>query len=177
MSLLPAYSLDRVAIWDQRWCTRFNRMSRWAVIRWSLRAASRLGDGLFWYLLMLVLLVRFGRDALPAVLHMIGVGLVCTLLYKWLKTQTSRLRPYERHAEIVLAAAPIDRFSFPSGHMLHATAFALVAVSYYPSLVWLVLPFALLVALSRVVLGLHYPSDVLAGAALGAIISGISLGV
>ena len=47
-------------------------------------------------------------------------------------------------------------------------AFTLIAVHGYPPLVSLLLPFALLVALSRVVLGLHYPSDVLAGALLGA---------
>jgi undecaprenyl-diphosphatase len=66
---------------------------------------------------------------------------------------------------------PLDHFSFPSGHTLHAMAFSLVALFYYPHLAWLLLPFTLLVALSRVVLGLHYPSDVMAGAALGVLIA------
>ncbi|HET7766673.1 MAG TPA: phosphatase PAP2 family protein, partial [Burkholderiales bacterium] len=64
---------------------------------------------------------------------------------------------------------------FPSGHTLHAVAFSMVAISFYPALAWLLVPFTLLVASSRVVLGLHYPSDVLAGAALGAIIALASL--
>jgi undecaprenyl-diphosphatase len=42
-------------------------------------------------------------------------------------------------------------------------------------LAWLLVPFTLLVAASRVVLGLHYPSDVLAGAALGALIASVFL--
>ena len=54
---------------------------------------------------------------------------------------------------------------------LHAVAFSIVAIAFYPVLAWLLVPFTLLVAASRVVLGLHYPSDVLAGAALGALIA------
>jgi len=50
-----------------------------------------------------------------------------------------------------------------------------IAIAFYPVLAWSLVPFTLLVAISRVVLGLHYPSDVLAGAALGALISAASL--
>jgi undecaprenyl-diphosphatase len=54
-------------------------------------------------------------------------------------------------------------------------AFSIVAIAFYPVLAWVLVPFTLLVAASRVVLGLHYPSDVLAGAALGALIAGTVL--
>jgi undecaprenyl-diphosphatase len=86
-----------------------------------------------------------------------------------------RPRPYEAYPGIMLFSAPLDHFSFPSGHTLHAVAFTLVAVAYYPWLAWLTIPFSLLVAASRVILGLHYPSDVLAGAVAGAVVAGISL--
>jgi undecaprenyl-diphosphatase len=61
----------------------------------------------------------------------------------------------------------LDRYSFPSGHTLHAVALTLVVTTTYPAFAWILVPFTLLVATSRVVLGLHYPTDVVAGAGLG----------
>lgn len=172
---LVAYRLERIARWDGAVALRLNRgasRSRW--VRAAFRVVSKLGDGMAWYALMLALLVRFGAEAAPAVLHMIGAGLVCTALYKLIKGRTVRPRPYEAHPGIMLFAAPLDHFSFPSGHTLHAVAFTLVAVAYYPWLAWLAVPFTLVVAASRVMLGLHYPSDVLAGALMGAAVARIS---
>ena len=71
--------------------------------------------------------------------------------------------------------APLDEFSFPSGHTLHAVAFTLVALTYYPLLAWLLIPFSASVAASRVVLGLHYPSDVLAATVIGSALAGVAL--
>jgi undecaprenyl-diphosphatase len=71
--------------------------------------------------------------------------------------------------------APLDEFSFPSGHTLHAVVFSTVVTAYYPPLGWLVWPFTALVAASRLVLGLHYVSDVLAGALIGASIAALTL--
>lgn len=56
-------------------------------------------------------------------------------------------------------------------HQICATCKRLPNLPNFPELAWLLVPFTLLVAASRVVLGLHYPSDVLAGAALGATIA------
>lgn len=170
------YNLQRILTWDEAWCLRFNRMSSNSSVRSAFRLISRLGDGIFWYVLMLWLLVQYQAAALLPVLHMIGTGLVCTVLYKWLKRKTHRPRPFDAHQAIYCSSPPLDQFSFPSGHTLHAVAFSVVALAYYPALAWLLLPFTALVAVSRLVLGLHYPSDVLAGVLIGATISGLSLG-
>ncbi len=144
---------------------------RIAPLRQAFRIVSRLGDGVFWYALMLALLTTGGAAAFGPVGRMAGTGLVCTLIYKWLKSKTSRPRPFAVENAVRAGADPLDPFSFPSGHTLHAVAFSIVAIAFYPILAWLLVPFTLLVAASRVVLGLHYPSDVLAGAALGALIA------
>jgi undecaprenyl-diphosphatase len=96
------------------------------------------------------------------------VGVVGLLIYKLIKSTTGRARPYMLSNNIRLGTAPLDKYSFPSGHTLHAVSFTLIAISHYPELAWLLLPFAFLVALSRVILGLHYPTDVLIGGIIGA---------
>ena len=175
LSLVAHHGLDRLAAREHAWLERLNgvRLPDWEVS--LLRLASRLGDGVFWYVLMLTLLAWFGGQAIPAVLHMIVAGLSGTLVYKWLKGATERPRPYQACPSICCLTAPLDRFSFPSGHTLHAVVFSTVATAYYPALGWLVWPFTALVALSRLVLGLHYVSDVLVGALLGSAIAALSL--
>jgi undecaprenyl-diphosphatase len=170
-----SFQLQQIKTWDAELCAFCNRRSRNFTVRNLFRLASRLGDGVFWYGLMIALLLQYGADALPAVLHMIAVGLVGTVLYKFIKGKTLRPRPFNVYPAIVCVGNTLDQFSFPSGHTMHAVAFSIVSVAYYPALIWIVLPFAALVALSRPILGLHYPSDVLAGAALGAAIAEISL--
>ncbi len=175
LSLYALHGLNRLAAREHAWLERLNgvRLPDWEV--GLLRLASRLGDGLFWYALMLTLLAWHGGEAIPVVLHMIVSGLLGTLIYKWLKGATERPRPYQACPTICCLTAPLDRFSFPSGHTLHAVVFSLVATAYYPALGWLVWPFTALVAASRLVLGLHYMSDVLVGALLGAAVAGIML--
>jgi undecaprenyl-diphosphatase len=167
-------AIARLQHWDERVCVRVNRGARQRPVVLLFQAVSWLGNGLFWYALMLALLLADMRDAAMPVLHMAFVGAVCTCCYKMVKHSTVRSRPYQVNPLVSAKAAVLDRFSFPSGHTLHAIAFSLVACSYYPGL-WVVLwPFALLTAISRVALGLHYPSDVIAGGALGALIAAAS---
>ncbi len=165
----PSSPLQQIKTWDMELCAFCNRQSRNFTVRNVFRLVSRLGDGVFWYALMGVLLLQYGWAALPAVLHMLIVGLVGTALYKVIKGKTLRPRPFNVYPAIKCTGKTLDQFSFPSGHTLHAVAFSVVSVAYYPDLLWLVAPFTTLVALSRPILGLHYPSDVLAGAALGAL--------
>lgn len=166
--------LQQINRWDVELCEFCNRQGRHITVRNLFRVASRLGDGVFWYTLMAVLLLRYQSAALPAVIHMLAVGLSCTLVYKLVKHKTLRPRPFNVYPSIVCMGKTLDQFSFPSGHTLHAVGFSIIAVFYFPALIWLLLPFSVLVALSRPILGLHYPSDVLAGALIGTTIASVS---
>jgi undecaprenyl-diphosphatase len=167
--------LDRLALREAGWLRGFNDLGAHPAVARAFSVISRLGDGVAWYSLMALLLAWDGFAALPAVLHMIVAGLLGTVTYKALKAGTCRPRPCDAHDGILCRTAPLDRFSFPSGHTLHAVIFSVVAIGYYPPLAWFVLPFTVLVALSRLILGLHYISDVLVGVALGLSIAGLTL--
>jgi undecaprenyl-diphosphatase len=70
-------------------------------------------------------------------------------------------------ANIDLAIPPLDQYSFPSGHTMHAVAFSIIVIAHHHELIYLVMPFTALIALSRIVLGLHYPTDVIVGGLIG----------
>lgn len=160
---------------ERRLCLAMNRWGTRQVLRRSFGIVSRLGDGIFWYALMAVLALLAGHRGAVAALHMALTGLVAAAMYRGLKRWTRRPRPFRSHDDIVAYIAPLDEFSFPSGHTLHAVSFSLIALAYFPMLAPLVLPFTVLVALSRVVLGLHYPSDVLAATLIGCGLGSVSL--
>jgi undecaprenyl-diphosphatase len=65
----------------------------------------------------------------------------------------------------------LDQYSFPSGHTMHAVAFSMIATAHHPELAWVLAPLSCLIATSRILLGLHYPTDVLAGGVIGAYVA------
>jgi undecaprenyl-diphosphatase len=136
------------------------------------RGVSRFGD---WPLSVIVgfsLLAVHGWH--PFVAWAI-VSVLAVIVQKQLKNRYGRLRPCERPTGPPQRAPIPDRGSFPSGHTLHAVMAAIVTASLLPVVAPFFLLAALLIALSRVVLGMHYPSDVIAGAALGYILASILL--
>jgi undecaprenyl-diphosphatase len=157
----------RFDIAEQRLCISFNRWSRLDLIRHFFTVISKLGDGVFWYALILSLPIIEGASGAVRSLQFTLTGVVGVLLYKFLKQRFVRERPYISHHEVHMGTAPLDRYSFPSGHTLHAVSFAILFCTYYSGLTLIVAPFAALVAISRMVLGLHYPTDVAVGALLG----------
>ena len=158
----------RVDAIEHAWCLRLNRGCSQPAVRDVFAAISKLGDGIFWYVLIVLLPVVYGETALYPALRMAVVGVIGLALYKYLKSRLVRERPYISLAGITPGTRALDRYSFPSGHTLHAVSFTILAVDSFPELAWLLVPFAALIAASRVVLGLHYPTDVAAGALIGA---------
>ncbi|WP_083438720.1 phosphatase PAP2 family protein [Caldimonas brevitalea] len=161
-------------LWAQRdllWTRRLHQASNYRVLVLLLALVSRLGNGVLWYASMGVLPLVAGAQGWACSLRMMLLGLVNLTIYWLLKRWAGRPRPFVACQDIRACTRALDQFSFPSGHTLHAVAFSTVLLQYFPALAFVLLPFTLLIALSRVVLGLHYPSDVLAGAAIGALMA------
>ncbi len=167
--------LDRFDVLERDTCLRINAWSRHSPVCGFFGSISRLGDYPAWVILGLICAAYPGIDAIEFVAHVTLTAIAGVLVYKLLKEYLVRERPFIRFGEIVCGAAPLDRYSFPSGHTLHAVSFTVIYGSYVPQLLWILVPLAILIALSRIILGLHYPSDVAVGAALGILLAMTSL--
>lgn len=169
---------DRIPLaWDLRICQAGSRWAACAGVHRSFGLISRLGDGWLWYGLMAALATCGGARGVATALQMTCTAVIGWLLYRTLKRRTRRPRPFRVIPGVIARAPPLDEYSFPSGHTLHAISLGMVATQWFPMLALPLGLFALLVATSRVVLGLHYPSDVLAGATLGAVLGLASMRV
>lgn len=143
---------------------RFRRLN-W--LTWTMKTASRLGDWPLWATTGLCLLASADeRGRLAAGAAAIAIGL-SVLLFKIVKNLVGRPRPSEKWQGLTSLLPAPDRFSFPSGHTMTAFAVWAALAQTLPALGPLFLAAALLIGVSRVFLGMHYPTDVLVGALLG----------
>lgn len=152
---------------DQR---LMRHLHRWQAPRWIriwMMCATRGGDGWLWYAMFAVLALFGGADrfwAIGAAVLAAGTGIG---LFLQLKKATGRKRPCVLEPHCWATLLPPDQFSFPSGHTITAFAVALSLSMYYPGLAVGLMFCAVSVATSRVVLGMHFLSDVVAGAVIG----------
>jgi undecaprenyl-diphosphatase len=155
---------------DHRLMRRMNRWSAPTWIRMWMVAATRGGDGWLWYGLLLMLALFGGPDRFRAIGAGVAAAAAGILLFLWLKRLAGRRRPCHIEPHCWATLLPPDQFSFPSGHTITAFAMAVSVSSFYPALLPLLLFLAVSIGISRIVLSMHFLSDVLAGAAIGSLL-------
>ncbi|MBN1935795.1 MAG: phosphatase PAP2 family protein [Anaerolineae bacterium] len=133
--------------------------------RWLPAAGAHLGDGLFW-LAVGGFLLAFGAPFIRGItLNALAAVLLSNGLSTLVKYTVRRRRPQELTQ---FYTSKHDRYSFPSGHATRMAAIAVIVSAWAPPLTLPAWALALLVALCRVLVGVHYLSDVIAGLAIGA---------
>lgn len=148
-----------------------HHVNRWRPPRWVrvwMLAASRAGDGWLWWCCGLAVLAsrdaaRYEAFTAAALSVLTGV-----LIFKALKRAVGRKRPCSVEPHCWASLLPPDQFSFPSGHSITAFAVTFALGTFYPSAFPVLAFCATSVAISRVLLGMHFLSDVVAGSGLGA---------
>ncbi|PTX65051.1 undecaprenyl-diphosphatase [Melghirimyces profundicolus] len=159
---------------DDRWVCRVNREWKCGVLDWIMPRITHLGGAGF----TLTFLVAW-FTLVPSPLRYWALEGLVSLTFSHLAVRLGkhcwhRLRPYLQLSELSTVPTPLRDYSFPSGHTTAAFSVAIVWVLHAPWLIWLLLPLAAGVGLSRIYLGLHYPTDVAVGAWLGTVFAIIS---
>jgi undecaprenyl-diphosphatase len=127
-----------------------------------------------WFFVGILVVLFFARGKWKSVNGRRGVaaaGLSATLalvVAQVIAALWDRARPYEAHASAHLFISRSPDSSFPSDHATVAFALAVAVFIWHRRAGWLMLAMATVLAVSRVAVGTHYPSDVLGGAAIGA---------
>jgi undecaprenyl-diphosphatase len=136
---------------------------------------SKSGDGYLYGICGILFLIT----DFNATLTMVVSGLVAFAfelpLYQFVKRTIKRIRPFECLKQIYCRIIPPDKFSFPSGHTAAAFLMANLIANFHPEFSYPLFVWASLVGFSRVYLGVHYPTDVLAGMLLGILTSNLGL--
>jgi undecaprenyl-diphosphatase len=137
--------------------------------------ASALGGGGFVWIMFGTIAGIFPAHTKAMWRLWLAVGLSFLVVDDVAKPLVARVRPFDV-VDVQLIDARPNTASFPSGHSAMAAAGALAATRMLPAAGWVLWPLATMVIVSRVYLGVHWPSDVVAGAALGFTIAWFVLG-
>lgn len=166
----------RKAVWNQIESNDhrlMRRVHRWRAPKWFrflMILATRSGDGWLWYALGIVLYFYGGEHRFAAIGAAGSAALAGILLFRALKKTSRRQRPCEIEPHCWSSILPPDRYSFPSGHSITAFSVAISVGLFYPQLMAPLLTAAFLIAASRIILGMHFLSDVMAGSAIGVVL-------
>src|SRR5437588_5231948 len=154
---------------DRRLFRRLTRTERHAVDRYVKRLSNSANRSMLWLAIAGVMVILGGHRQRQAALRgVVAIAITSTLVNLPLKYLARRDRPPRRRFDRPLPISMPGSFSFPSGHSASAFAFATGVGLEHPRLALPILPLASAVAYSRVHLRVHYPFDVLVGAAIGA---------
>jgi undecaprenyl-diphosphatase len=163
---------------DIQWFYIVNQSIHNAFFNVVMPIISNAGEnGLIWLLLALILYLTGPKNRRTSFLMLVALFTSFVLGEEILKHIFQRPRPFLSLEGVNLLVAAPGSFSFPSGHTANAFASSLVIARKVPRLAWAVLLLAVVIAFSRVYVGVHYPLDILGGGLLGFLCARFVLGL
>ena len=159
--------VNSVTHWDNVFVTAIFGLNGRKVLSFVMPWISHTGNGYYYPAIPAVLLFVDAHKAWTFFLAGLFAFSIELPLYKLLKNGIKRNRPCEVLSDVHGRVSPSDRFSFPSGHTAAAFVIATLLSYFYPLLSMPLFSWALLVGFSRIYLGVHYPTDILAGLFIG----------
>lgn len=168
--------MERFLTLDQSVFLLINHLPHPTVINFIAQFVSAVGTvGIIWFALGVLLFIREEKKDLSRrqagrkfVRQLVLIGVSTFILVELLlKPFIGRLRPVAEMGAIIIGNNDVYTFSFPSGHAAISFAAAIVLSKKEPKWRWLFYLLAVLISLSRIYLGKHYPFDVVIGAVIG----------
>ena len=160
-------ALQKLMHWDEVVTRRCYFAFQHKYLITVLQKVSWLGDGPIWLALIVGLPVVQGKQGFYVGLSMLLAALINVVCFKPIKNRIKRQRPFVRFDDMAAKTKAGGQYSFPSSHTTHAVSFLVSLGVFQPALVMLMGIFVAVIALSRVILGVHYLGDIFAACVLG----------
>lgn len=174
---MSAYLIETISHWDRLFFNTVFQLTKRNTLSRSVRALSHTGDGFLYPIIAGIVYFLFPEPGLKFVTAAsIAFGIEVPI-FIFLKKLFKRDRPYKAIPGINNLVIPADRFSFPSGHTAAASVFSTLLIYSFSCLLIPLTSWAFMVGFSRVFLGVHYPTDILAGLALGAASASVAINI
>lgn len=152
---------------DQRIFRGINRHFQNKQLNIFFRTFTHVGGARFTISSILLLIIFSGGQLRQTAVSSAAALALSHLPVHFIKKLYPRKRPYINLENTFFPANPLEDHSFPSGHTTAIFSLVLPFVLLMPALSAVMIPLAVLVGISRVYLGLHYPTDIFVGALLG----------
>lgn len=168
--------MNAILEWDASVLLWIQENMRTDLMTTIMKAITRLGDGGSLWIVLAIVLLALNKTRKVGATSALALIITFLTVNVGIKNVVARTRPYEVIEGLTNLVGKQSDFSFPSGHSAHAFAVGVVILIMMPKKIGVpVFVISILMAFSRLYVGVHYPTDVIAGVVLGTIIAFISV--